>query len=251
MPTFREDSNLILACHITGIFDVNRNTTLPDDDFDLVKEWANSIKNQNLTGILFHNNFSEATIQSHQNQNLRFVKVELPDGFSPNVFRYFLYLHFIKKHIQTLRNLFVTDVSDVVVIQNPFDSPLFISNPGSLFCGDEPETLENDWMKAHSAHLRSEIADFADYEEKYKNTTLLNCGIIGGNAKLMLDFFEKLWNIHEQHNFQNRTAFTGDMGAFNYLTRTQFNSGLFHGTPVNTIFKEYQTERTDCWFRHK
>ena len=39
MPTFREDSNLILACHITGIFDVNRNTTLPDDDFDLVKEW--------------------------------------------------------------------------------------------------------------------------------------------------------------------------------------------------------------------
>jgi len=41
------------------------------------------------------------------------------------------------------------------------------------------------------------------------------------------------------------------MGAFNYLTRTQFNEQIIHGTPVNTVFKGYENERTDCWFRHK
>ena len=49
----------------------------------------------------------------------------------------------------------------------------------------------------------------------------------------------------------NQTAFTGDMGAFNYLARTQFNSHLRHGAPVNTVFKMYENERQDCWFRHK
>jgi len=41
------------------------------------------------------------------------------------------------------------------------------------------------------------------------------------------------------------------MGAFNYLARTQFNGHLRHGAPVNTVFKMYENERQDCWFRHK
>ena len=81
--------------------------------------------------------------------------------------------------------------------------------------------------------------------------TLLNCGIIGGNASLMFDFIKRLWSIHQHANYANETAFTGDMGAFNYLVRTQFNEQLRHGAPVNTVFKMYENERTDCWFRHK
>jgi hypothetical protein len=41
------------------------------------------------------------------------------------------------------------------------------------------------------------------------------------------------------------------MGAFNYLARTKFNNQLKHGAPVNTLFKGYELERKDCWFRHK
>ena len=40
---FSENSNLIMACHITSVYDVNRNTTLEDDNYALVKEWAESI----------------------------------------------------------------------------------------------------------------------------------------------------------------------------------------------------------------
>jgi hypothetical protein len=41
------------------------------------------------------------------------------------------------------------------------------------------------------------------------------------------------------------------MGAFNYLMRIKFNEQVIHGAPVNTVFKSYENEREDCWFRHK
>jgi hypothetical protein len=62
---------------------------------------------------------------------------------------------------------------------------------------------------------------------------------------------EQLASIHEQHNLDNKTAYTGDMGAFNYLVRTKYNDQLIHGAPVNTVFKGYEENRKDCWFRHK
>jgi hypothetical protein len=67
----------------------------------------------------------------------------------------------------------------------------------------------------------------------------------------MQHFIEQLAAIHEQYNLNNTTAYTGDMGAFNYLVRTSFNNNLMHGYPVNTIFKAYELDRQDCWFRHK
>ena len=106
-------------------------------------------------------------------------------------------------------------------------------------------------MKEHSANLRKKIPDFNAYEKKFEQETLLNCGIIGAKAALFHNFIQKLCSIHLLANYENNTAFTGDMGAFNYLARSQFNTQLIHGAPVNTIFKMYENERNDCWFRHK
>lgn len=145
----------------------------------------------------------------------------------------------------------MTDISDVVVVQNPFIQPLFIDNPDTLFCGDEPKPLDNEWMRDHSEHLRVGIADYAAYEETFRESPLLNCGIVGGSREVMTDFINQLAAIHNRYNRTNTTDYTGDMGAFNYLVRTQFNDRVLHGAPINTVFKEYQEERTDCWFRHK
>jgi hypothetical protein len=99
--------------------------------------------------------------------------------------------------------------------------------------------------------LRNNIIDYADYENAFANETLLNCGIIGGSAQLFFDFIQQLCDIHQNANRDNKTAYTGDMGAFNYLARTKFNQQITHGTPVNTVFKGYENNRIDCWFRHK
>jgi len=243
--------NIVLACHIAGVYDVNRSTTLEHDCYALVQEWAESIAMLGLQGVIFHNNFSEDTCEKYSNENISFIKIEYDEKWNPNVFRYFIYRDFLLNFASTIKSVFVTDVSDVVVIQNPFASKLFQENPDKLFCGDEPKTLDNDWMNDHSTHLRNQISVYAEYEKKFAESTLLNCGIIGGSTNVMNEFLKELCFIHEHFNLNNETSYTGDMGAFNYIARTRFNEGLIHGAPVNTVFKEFERARGDCWFRHK
>jgi len=243
--------NLIMACHITGVYDVNRSTTLEHDNFKLVQEWAESVANLKINGIIFHNNFSNETCKKYENEYISFIKIDYNPAFNPNVYRYFVYKEFLDVYANRLKNIFVTDISDVTLVKNPFIDPLFLENPTAIFCGDEPKILNNDWMNEHNSHLRKKIEDFADYEENFKEATLLNCGIIGGEIAVFNDFIQKLYAIHKNFNTENKTAFTGDMGAFNYLARTQFNNQLIHGKPVNTVFKKYENERLDCWFKHK
>ncbi len=240
-----------MACHITGVYDVNRSQQLPDDDFSLVRDWAASICDLNVRAVLFHNSLSEATCALHQNDSIRFVRVDYTARFSPNVFRYFVYRDWLRTHADAIDSLFITDVSDVVMRRNPFIEPFFTENPDALFCGDEPAVLRNDWMLAHGTHLREQLADYADFEARFAQDTLLNCGIIGGRTTVMQRLLEQLCDLHEHYNQGNRTAYTGDMGLFNYLARTQFGNHLRHGEPINTVFKAYQQHRTDCWFRHK
>ena len=243
--------NVIMACHVTGIYDVNRNNLLPNDDYSFVKSWADSITNLKLNGIIFHTNFSEETCLTYQNEYIHFVKIEYDNRFNPNTYRYLVYEEYLKNHSHEIENLFLTDISDVVVVKNPFLDSFYLQNKNAIFCGDEPKILDNEWMQAHCEHLRNKIMDYADYEEKFSTATLLNCGIIGGNITVMRKLIDKLATIHRLYNDDNQSIYTGDMGAFNYLIRTEFNDKFFHGTPINTVFKEYQDLRTDCWFRHK
>lgn len=250
-PLFPPNTNLVMACHITGVHDVNRNITLTNDSCDFVKDWVESITAANLQGVIFHNNFSEETCRMFENENISFIKIKYDPQFNPNVFRYFVYRDFLQQHIQQINGIFITDITDVVIVNNPFVDPLFCENPTALFCGDEPKPLHNDWMIAHGEHLRKNISDYAAYESTFRNVTLLNCGIIGGAASVFFDFLQQLCAIHQYANRDNKTAYTGDMGAFNYIARTKFNQQLIHGAPVNTVFKQFENDRKDCWFRHK
>ncbi len=242
---------LLMACHITGVYDVNRNTTLEPDNYRIIQAWAESVAAAKIKGIIFHNNLSQKTCETYTNAYVSFVGIDYNPTFNPNVFRYFVYRDYLKKHAPETRGVFVTDVSDVVLVNNPFEDPRFLNQPNAIFCGDEDKPLNNEWMRDHATHLREQIADYAAYENRFGQDTLLNCGIIGGHTSIFGGFLEKLCDLHERYNANNKTAYTGDMGAFNYLARTQYTDQIVAGPPVNTVFKLYETERTDCWFRHK
>ncbi len=242
--------NVIMACQITGVYDVNRNEIIADDDYASIEAWCKSIIDLDLSGIIFHNKYSQPFCKKYTNKHIQFVKIEYDACFNPNVYRYMAYQKYLKTD-NTISNIFLTDISDVIVLQNPFISDYYKNNTTNIFCGDEPKILNNDWMQDHSTHLRNNIKDFAVYEQKFENATLLNCGIIGGNINVMKPFIAKLCHIHSTYNQQNTTAYTGDMGAFNYLIRTQYNEQVLHGHPINTVFKGYEKDRKDCWFRHK
>ena len=124
-------------------------------------------------------------------------------------------------------------------------------HPHNLFCGDEPKPLNNEWMHNHSKYFREQSKAYRLFEETFGNQTLLNCGIIGGSKELICTFLEALCTFHREYNQHNPTAYTGDMGAFNFIARTLFGEALLHGEPVNTVFKQYEEERRDCWFQHK
>jgi len=251
LQQIHSSKNLVLACHISGVYDVNRNATLEHDQYELVREWAESLAAARVQGILFHTNFSAATCQKFTNDFLSFIKIDCHPSYNPNVFRYFVYRDFLQHNLSQVNNVFCTDVSDVVLVKNPFTDPFFLQNPQAIFCGDETKLLQNEWMFDHGAHLRDKIVDYSAFEATFAHETLLNCGIIGANAALFYQFIEQLCAFHELGNQDNKTAFTGDMGVFNFVARTQFNGQLLHGAPVNTVFKNYETERSDCWFRHK
>jgi hypothetical protein len=240
----------IVASYISGVYDVNRNTILADDDYSILQDWVNSISKLKLKGIVFHNNCSLDTCERYQNEYITFIKIDHDVQFNPNVYRYYIYNEFLKLNSEFINNIFFTDISDVIVLKNPFLERLYIDNPTSIFCGDEPKILNNEWMQQHSENLRNNIHDYKMYEYNFANSVLLNCGIMGGSITVMKLFINKLWTIHQKYNSDNKTAFTGDMGAFNYLIRTQYNNNVIHGNPVNTEFKKY-LENTDCWFKHK
>ena len=247
---FQLSNQLILGCHITGVYDVNRSQMLKDDDFSIIENWVNSISKLNLQAIIFHNNFSESTVLKHQSKNLLFIRITHDEEFNPNIFRYFIYNQFLKKYCNKIDSLFVTDVSDVLVLKNPFIQPLFIEKFDCVFCGDEPTYWNNEWMHLHGTHLRNRINDYFEIETKNKSHQLLNCGIIGGNVSVMNSLIESIWQLHNTYNFDNKTSYTGDMGAFNYLLRKHYYEKIIHGSPVNSEFKTYFDDGTN-WFQHK
>ena len=246
-----QNKNLIFAALFTGVYDVNRNETLQENNFSLIEDWYQSIIALKLDAIVFHNTFNEATVQNFENDHIKFKYVPLQSNFNPNIFRYFAYLNYILANKQAIANIFITDITDVTVVKNPFKETFFIDNSNKLFCGDEPKLLTNEWMYEHNTHLRNSITNFEIYESTYAKEVLLNCGIIGGSIKTMTTLISEIVQLHSLYNSTNKSPFTLDMGVFNYVARTIFPEKILHGPPINTAFKAYQVERRDCWFRHK
>ena len=245
------NANYIFASLFTGVYDVNRNELLNANDFSIIEKWYNSILKLQLNAIVFHNTFSDELVQHFTTDKIQFVKVEYDGKLNPNIFRYIIYQQFLKSNLLKIDNLFMTDITDVEVLQNPFNMSYYLENTDCLFCGDEPETMDTIWMKNHCEHLRNSITDFVDFENANKHKTLLNCGVIGGTHQVILSLLDKMVAIHQQYSYSNRTPYTLDMGVFNYVARKTFGNTIRHGNPINTIFKMYEHYSANCWFRHK
>lgn len=241
----------LFASLFTGVFDVNRNEILRDNDFQIIQKWYNSVVHLELNAIVFHNTFSQEVVERFSNEMVRFIYVPLEKDFNPNIFRYIAYSNFLSSTRLEISHLFLTDITDVEVVRNPFQSELFLSNKEHLFCGDEPKTFDNEWMKAHCAHLREQLSEFALFENEHEKSPLLNCGIFGGRLAEIQKLLQAISELHQRVSVTNTTPFTLDMGVFNYLARTMFREKIIHGEPVNTVFKGYEEDRLDCWFRHK
>lgn len=249
--TNRNRTNVIFASLLTGVYDVNRNELLEKNDFGIIQKWYDSILKLKINAIVFHNTFSEDIVEKYSNEYIQFVEVKYDRKLNPNVFRYFIYQDYLNHHAKEIKHLFVTDITDVEVVNNPFENQVYQDNADYLFCGDEPQILNNEWMRNHCSHLRNLMPEFSLFETSNQNKTLLNCGVIGANSTLMKLLFDNMVALHKAYAYTNTTDYTLDMGVFNYVARTIFAHKIIHGEPVSTVFKKYESQRSDCWFRHK
>jgi hypothetical protein len=157
-------------------------------------------------------------------------------------FRWEIAYEFLKwnRHIE---NFFMTDISDVTVLKNPFD---FIEK-GKIYVGDEACIIgENEWIKN-----RVDIIEQLSCKINYigiKNKQILNCGIFGGHRETILPVLEDMSNRIKCYGVQSDTV---DMIALNEVLYSCYSDKIIHGKPLNTEFWKWDFNNKECYFQHK
>jgi hypothetical protein len=120
---------------------------------------------------------------------------------------------------------------------------------GMLYVGNEDgQIVDNEWLRNDQRAYLKSIPDYLEVIQPHKRDTLLNCGIIGGDAKTYRSFLGKFWEVAE-------TAAKGvtdatDMPIGNYVFFKHFNGKIVSGAPINTRFKHFE-KVNGVWFQHK
>jgi hypothetical protein len=218
--------------------------------FSMCADWARSLVAQNLNGVLLLSGIAPAG-EMPCVPNVVVIRVETfyPDWeilqhWNAIDARWILYHYLLSR--ANFDAAFFTDVTDVVVRNNPF--PHIAAS--TLYCGDEvgqpsgENTVSHPWLR-DLAHSRGTPAMARLFDEQ-PDLPLLNCGVVGGKRAVLFDFFRVLMLAGLRQDEK-----TVDMAFFNYA----LYSGLFphrvvHGPPVTSVYKQYQN-RDDVWFNHK
>lgn len=242
--------NYIASSLFTTCIDPIRNTKWSPST-TIMDIWYNSgvnvIKNLSETRLLvFYDQLEPSFTQKYNSEYITFIKVEDCNYYSPHDYRWLVYHDFLTNNLNGISNIFFTDISDVIIKQNPFS---FIEN-NILYVGDEYEhPFENWWSISRIGYYLNNLKGFEKIYNEYKKSSFLNAGILGGNIGIVLEFLGLIKNyigITLDKPYE-----TTDMILFNYILYKYFSTRIKCGEPVNSKFKLNETYREDVWFIHK
>lgn len=170
-------------------------------------------------------------------------KIKVNTSFNPNVFRHFVNLDYLKKNKENISFVFMVDSTDVEMLKNPFPE----MKDGLIYVGSELQKVGCKWMQENQGQFLK-ITDYNEIIEKNKNETLINCGIIGGEVSVIINFLEKLTSYHSEYS--RNLVSSSDMSIFNYTIWKHFKEKIEYGTKVNTKFKKNERNEVS-WWKHK
>jgi len=213
--------DVVIACYFANVMDPQRNQAWYADEKQ-VDKLKQSVESKGYEFVLIHNCF------------------DLPNrvGISttPYFERWLKEWQYLRDH-PDIANVFVVDATDVDMVNNPFVH----IKPNTLYVGDEPKlTINCPWMLAN--HLEPTVNR---YLRENGNKPLLNCGVVGGDRRIVMDLCKDMYEYH----FKRRQDQT-EMGIFNMLLHTKYADRIEYGRHVTSLFKKYEVT-TDAWFRHK
>lgn len=214
--------DVVIACYFAHVYDVQRNSTW-SPDLKAIDKLRQSVEAHGIEFVLIHNCFDLPN------------KVEVTT--TPYFERWLQEWQYLRDR-RDINNVFVVDATDVDMVNNPFGTNF---RPDTLYVGDEPgQKLNNQWMLTR--HLEPSVNR---YLRDNANLPLLNCGVVGGSRKLVMDLCKEMYLYH----FYNPQDLT-EMGIFNKLVHTKYADAIEYGRHVTSLFKRYEAT-TDAWFRHK
>lgn len=213
--------DVVIACYFAGVMDVQRNKAW-GADYNAIEKLKRSVESKGIEFVLIHNCFDLPN------------KVSI--STSPYFERWLKEWQYLRDR-RDINNVFVVDATDVDMVNNPFAH----IKPGVLYVGDEPgHTLNNRWMLVR--HMEPSVNR---YLRENGQLPLLNCGVVGGNRKLVMALCQAMYQYHLQYP-QDQT----EMGIFNKLVHTTFADNIEYGRHVTSLFKKREVH-TNAWFRHK
>lgn len=213
--------DVVIACYFANVMDVQRGTTWKPE-LQAINKLKRSVEARGIEFVLIHNCFDLPN------------KVDITS--SPYFERWLKEWQYLRDR-RDIENVFVVDATDVDMIHNPFGQ----IEPGKLYVGDEPgNTLSIPWMLTR--HLEPNVNS---YLRENGTLPLLNCGVVGGRRKLVMDLCRDMYLYHFEYP-QDQT----EMGIFNRLMYTKYQSVIEYGRHVTSRFKKYE-ESPNGWFRHK
>jgi hypothetical protein len=198
----------------------------------------------NIQLLVFYDKLDDSILNKFNTNYITFIQVEDCNGYSPHDYRWIIYQNFLENNIDNTQNIFFTDISDVLIKQNPFLN----LEKEILYIGDENQTWGNEWADVRKNYFLENLPSFKEIHDQYKSHTFLNAGILGGESKIVLEFLNKI--VYYTGITLNKPYDTSDMIIFNYILYKYFPNKK-HGFPINSNFWKNEVDREDVWFIHK
>lgn len=240
--------NYIASSLFTTCIDPLRNTTWSPSS-DIMDSWYYSGEKiceqfNDVRLIVFYDKLDQKIIDKFNPEYISFIQVEDCGSYSPHDYRWMIYQNFLQNNKDNIKNIFFTDISDVLIKQNPFLN----IDENILYMGDENQPWNNDWVEPRKYYYLNNLPAFSEIFEQYKSFPFLNAGILGGNIKIVSEFTDKI--VHYIGLTLDKPYATSDMLIFNYVLYRYFPNKK-HGFPVNSNFWKNEVDRNDIWFVHK
>jgi len=226
---------------------VSPRVNITEDYFGYIRDWYNSMTENRVPGLILHDGLPEEFIKERTNEFIKFKKVDAEIYNTCDV-RWVVYDKNIQEHGKEYDYIFANDISDVTMGKNPFLGDISKYPSNYLFSGDELASYSNGWIKDRNKQLKENLSEVHDHILGNPKLKLFNPGIIGGSPAVMGELCGYMAELVKRGGPIPRTA---DMSMYNYTLRTYFKGRVIHGSPVNSVFRKFQTNRKDVWFIHK
>jgi len=222
----------------------NADGCVSNNEINYIKPWYELADKLKLNGFVFHDNLSDEFVEQYTTDKIKFIRVE-DSQYSNLDYRWICYEKFLEDNFYDY--IFLTDCSDVSIVQNPLNLFLEFQEIDYFVCNDSIKLNQFPYLEFHQ---KCNLENLVWFMINHEHLELINMGVIGAdyqNIKLFLNSYNTEREKIGRPEFGHADMFLGQ-----YIFRSILsNKSIMIGEPVCSEFKKFQNDRKDVYFIHK